>query len=73
MDQNNIPAWYSSPTTWGGLIAVAAGIGGFFGYRMSPEEQEAVVAAVTSIAAAVGGLIVVYRKHKARREALKAQ
>lgn len=57
--------WYESKAVIGGIVAVASGIAGVAGIAISPENQEAIVAAVTAIGSAVGGALAVYGRVKA--------
>ncbi len=59
---------WTSKTFWGGLLAVVAGILGFFGYQLGGPEQQAIIEAVSAIAASVGGLIAIWGRVKATKE-----
>lgn len=61
-------AWYLSKGVIGGLVAVLSVVFGALGYNVSPEEQEAVVAAVAAIGAGVGGLVSAYGRVRANRK-----
>lgn len=58
----------ASKTVWGGLIAVAAGLAGIFGYTIGAEDQVAIVEAVTAIGSAIGGAIAIYGRIKATKK-----
>lgn len=51
---------FRSKTIWGGLMAIAAPLLGLLGYSLSPADQAEIVAAVSAIFGAVGGLITIY-------------
>ncbi|MCK5296456.1 MAG: hypothetical protein KAJ75_06175 [Alphaproteobacteria bacterium] len=51
--------WWKSQGVWGGIIAVAAGIGGLFGYSISGADQASIAEAGIGIASAVGGLVAI--------------
>lgn len=53
-------SWYMSKTVWGGLIAVAAGAAGAFGYTVAPDDQAQIVDAAVVVATLVGGLLSVF-------------
>lgn len=57
--------WYESRAVWGGLIAMAAGIAGAFGYSFGVETQSLIVDSVIAVGGAVGGLVAVYGRVKA--------
>lgn len=60
-------SWYMSKTVWGGLIAVAAGAAGAFGYTIAPDDQAQIVDAVVAVATVVGGLLAVFGRVKASK------
>ena len=60
-------SWYMSKTVWGGLIAVAAGAAGAFGYTIAPDDQAQIVDAVVVVATVVGGLLSVFGRVKASK------
>jgi len=57
--------WYASKAVIGGIVAVASGLAGVAGIVVSPEDQEAIIAAVTAVGSAVGGVLAVYGRVKA--------
>lgn len=60
-------SWYMSKTVWGGLIAVAAGAAGAFGYTVAPDDQAQIVEAIVAIATVCGGLLAVFGRVKASK------
>lgn len=50
-----------SKTVWGGLLAIASGALGFFGYSMGIPDQEAIISIV-------GGAIAIYGRIKASKK-----
>lgn len=58
----------ASKTFWGGFIAVLAGVLGFFGYQILPEDQAALVDAGAAVAASVGGVIAIWGRIKASKK-----
>lgn len=60
-------SWYMSKTVWGGLIAVAAGAAGAFGYTIAPDDQAQIVDAVVAVATVAGGLLAVFGRVKASK------
>jgi hypothetical protein len=59
----------------GGVVALVAGVAGFFGYVLSPEDTAAVAGqaesiynAVVGVTAAIGGLLAVWGRVKATKK-----
>lgn len=52
--------WYSSRTIWGGIIAVGAAIAGAFGYTVSDVDQSQLMEIVSTVAAALGGVVAIW-------------
>lgn len=65
MNEQDKP-WWASKTVWGGATAIISGIAGLFGYVLSADEQEAVTAAAVALASAIGGILAIYGRIKAR-------
>ena len=58
---------FASKTFWGGVIAVLAGVLGFFGYELGGPDQAALIEAGSAIAASVGGVIAIIGRIKASK------
>lgn len=58
--------WYQSKAVVGGLVAIGSGVAAAFGVVLAPEDQEQIIAIVTAIGAAVGGLAAVYGRVTAK-------
>ena len=58
---------FASRTFWGGVIAVLAGVLGFFGYELGGADQSALIEAGAAVAAAVGGVIAIWGRVKASK------
>lgn len=56
---NDTKSWLASKTIWGGLIAVAAAVAGWFGYSLAAGDQATLVDALVSIGGAVGGILAI--------------
>ena len=52
--------WYKSKTIISGIVAVAAGVAGIFGYATAPEDQEQLIELITIVGATYGGLGAIY-------------
>lgn len=57
--------WYRSKTIWGASVALAGAIAGLFGVETSVEANEALVAALTNLATAVGALLAIFGRFQA--------
>lgn len=49
--------WWQSRAVWGGVIAIVAGIGPLVGVAVDADTQNALIECLTSLFAAVGGLL----------------
>ena len=58
---------FASKTFWGGVIAVLAGVLGFFGYELGGADQAKLIEAGAAVAAAVGGVIAIWGRVKASK------
>jgi len=65
---NGFKSLFASKTFWGGLLAVGAGIGGFFGFVITEEDRTAVLELGVGIASFVGGIIAIYGRIKATKQ-----
>ena len=59
---------FASRTFWGGLLAIAAGVLGFFGYELGGGDQAALIDAGAAAAASLGGVIAIWGRVKATKE-----
>ncbi|RFC64231.1 hypothetical protein DYI37_07780 [Fulvimarina endophytica] len=59
--------WYRSRTVWGGLVALAAALGGLFGLEVSDAIQSAATTALLDTAAAIGALVAIYGRLRAEK------
>ena len=58
----------ASKTFWGGVIAVIAGILGFFGWTLSADDQQALIDLGVGIAASIGGIVAIWGRVKASKK-----
>ena len=58
---------FASKTFWGGLIAIIAGVLGFFGYQLLPADQTALVDGGAALAASLGGVIAIWGRVRASK------
>ncbi len=52
--------WYESKTIWASIVTVAAAVAGMFGYTIDTDTQNAIISNITSLVAAVGGVIAMW-------------
>jgi hypothetical protein len=62
-----VKPWWASKGVWGGLVAVAAGVAGAFGYVVSPEDQATVVEGIVALVGIFGGGLAVYGRIRASK------
>ena len=58
--------WYESKGVWGGIVALLAVIVGAFGYAIAPEDTQGLVDALSAIGGAVGAILAIYGRVKAK-------
>ena len=58
---------FASKTFWGGVIAVLAGVLGFFGYELGGADQGALITMCADVVASVGGVIAIWGRVKASK------
>ena len=59
---------FASKTFWGGILAVASGVLGFFGYTLSPDDQQAIISMVTAVSGGIAGLICIWGRVTAKKK-----
>lgn len=57
--------WYESKTIVSGAVAILTAALGYFGYSISPEDQEALIVAVMAAAGGLCGIGAIYGRIKA--------
>jgi hypothetical protein len=63
---NTLKPWYMSRTIWASLVAVAASIGGLFGFAVEDADTEALAEAVMQTIVAVAALVAILGRLGAR-------
>ena len=58
--------WYESKGVWGGIVALFAVLIGAFGYAITPEDAQGLVDAFSAIGGAVGAILAIYGRIKAK-------
>jgi hypothetical protein len=62
----DIKQWYQSRTIWGALIAIAASLAHAGGMTVSTADQGQIVDSLVSASGALGGLVAIYGRMKAK-------
>lgn len=58
----------ASRTVWGGLLALAAGIAGIFGYTITAADTAELANLGAGVASAIGGLVAIFGRIKATKK-----
>lgn len=67
---NETKKWYESKGIWGAIVAIVATLATAYGYNIKGQETN-IVELIMQIVAALGGLIAVYGRAKAKSEIKK--
>lgn len=62
----DIKPWWQSKTLWGALVTIASGLFGLFGLDLGETDRAALVDLLTSLGAALGGVIAIIGRIMAR-------
>lgn len=57
-----------SKGVWGGVVAVAGGVGSLLGYSISPQDAAQLPVLLAGIASSVGGVLAIFGRIKANRK-----
>lgn len=58
--------WWQSKTLWGAIVAIASSALGLAGFEFTEADAEALTGLLTSIGAALGGIIAIVGRLKAK-------
>ena len=61
----DIKPWWQSRTLWGAVVTIVSATLGLLGYDLAEADREALSGALTSLGAALGGLIAIVGRLKA--------
>ena len=64
---------FASRTFWGGLLAIMAGVLGFFGWTLTADDQQALVDLGVSVAASLGGVVAIWGRVRASKQIGKGE
>lgn len=62
----DIKPWWQSKTLWGAIVTIASATLGLLGYDLGATDREALTGLLTSLGAALGGLIAIVGRVKAK-------
>jgi hypothetical protein len=62
----DIKPWWQSKTLWGAIVTIASATLGLLGYDLAEADREALTGLLTSLGAALGGLIAIVGRFKAK-------
>jgi len=60
--------WYESKAVWGGAVALVCGVAGMFGFSVAESDMASLEQALLAIGSAVGGIIAIYGRLRAKTE-----
>ena len=58
--------WWQSKTLWGAIVAIASSVLGLAGFELGAVDAEALTGLLTSLGAAIGGIIAIVGRLKAK-------
>jgi hypothetical protein len=61
----DIKPWWQSKTLWGSIVTIVSATLGLLGYDLAETDREALTGLLTSLGAALGGLIAIVGRLKA--------
>ena len=64
---------FASGTFYAGLLAIAAGILGFFGWTLTADDQQTLIDLAVGIGASVGGVLAIWGRVKASKQIGKGE
>lgn len=62
----DIKPWWQSKTLWGALVTIGSAALGLAGLDLGDADREALIELLTSLGAAIGGVIAIFGRIKAR-------
>jgi hypothetical protein len=62
----DIKPWWQSKTLWGASVTIASATLGLLGYDLAETDREALTGLLTSLGAALGGVIAIVGRFKAK-------
>lgn len=65
---DGVKSLFASKTFWAGVLAILAGILGFFGWTMTADDQQALIDLGVGIGSSIAGLLTIYGRIKATKE-----
>ncbi|MCC0033943.1 MAG: hypothetical protein H6887_01600 [Hoeflea sp.] len=62
----DMKAWWQSKTLWGAIVTIASSILGLAGLELGEADAETLTGLLTSLGAAIGGIIAIVGRLKAK-------
>ncbi|MBC7279854.1 hypothetical protein [Hoeflea sp.] len=62
----DIKPWWQSKTLWGALVTIGSAALGLAGLDLGDADREALIELLTSLGAAIGGVIAIFGRIKAK-------
>lgn len=62
----DIKPWWQSKTLWGAIVTIGSAVLGLSGLDLGETDREALTGLLTSLGAAIGGMIAIFGRIKAK-------
>ncbi|MEQ9490864.1 MAG: hypothetical protein RIM72_17930 [Alphaproteobacteria bacterium] len=62
----DIKPWWQSKTLWGAIVTIGSAVLGLAGLDLGETDREALTGLLTSLGAAIGGMIAIFGRIKAK-------
>ncbi len=62
----DIKSWWQSKTLWGAIVTIASAALGLAGLELGDADREALIELMTSLGAAIGGVIAIFGRITAK-------
>ncbi|VVT18483.1 hypothetical protein [Hoeflea sp. EC-HK425] len=62
----DIKPWWQSKTLWGAIVTIGSAVLGLTGLDLGETDREALTGLLTSLGAAIGGMIAIFGRIKAK-------
>ncbi len=62
----DIKSWWQSKTLWGAIVTIASAVIGLAGVDVGDADREALIELLTSLGAAIGGVIAIFGRITAK-------
>ncbi|GAB5463610.1 hypothetical protein [Hoeflea alexandrii] len=62
----DVKPWWQSKTLWGAIVTIGSAVLGLTGLDLGETDREALTGLLTSLGAAIGGMIAIFGRIKAK-------